>query len=308
MKNQQDLDKILDNLVKKAENRIDEIYAARLKNILAEIGTMYEKYEVAGVLTMAEMSKYGRLSKSMDKIIGELIGTYSQVYALTQMTMQESYLEAYFRQAYLAEFEAQARLGFGALSTATVTAAVTNPIEHLTLPAIMERNRANVIYKVQQEITEGLLSGESYQKMAKRLRDRVDMDKRKSQLVARTEAGRAQSLGKEDSYQQAKKHADVVKIWDASLDSRTRNTHRHLDGKPADKDGLFHSSGASAKQPRLFGVAKEDIQCRCATRIQVNGREPTVRRIRLEDGSTKVIPWMSYENWQEERIGNYVKK
>ena len=307
MKNQQDLDKILDRLVKKAETRIDAIYAKRLTNILAEIGMMYEKYEVNGVLTMADMSKYNRLSKSMDIIIGELVGTYSEVYAVTQTTMIEQYLEAYFRQAYLAEFEAQARLGFGALSMATVTAAVENPIEFLTLPKILERNRANIVYKIQQEITEGLIAGESYQKMAKRLRDRVDMDKRKSQLVARTEAGRAQSLGKEDSYKQAKKHADVIKIWDASLDSRTRKTHRHLDGKPADKDGLFHSSGASAPQPRLFNVAKEDIQCRCATRIQVNGREPTVRRVRLEDGSTKVIPWMNYKDWQESRIGAYTK-
>lgn len=269
---------------------------------------MYEKYEIDGVLSMAEMSKYGRLSKSMDIIIGELIGTYSQVYALTQTTMQEQYLEAYFRQAYLAEFEAQARLGFGALSTATVTAAVTNPIEHLTLPAIMERNRANIIYKVQQEITEGLLSGESYQKMAKRLRDRVDMDKRKSQLVARTEAGRAQSLGKEDSYQQAKKHADVVKIWDSSLDSRTRGSHRELDSKQADEEGYFHYKGMKAKQPRLWQNAAMDIQCRCATRIQVNGNEPTVRRVRLEDGSTKVIPWTDYKEWQESRIGAYVKE
>lgn len=302
------MDKILDNLVKKSETRIDEIYAKRLKLILGEIGTMYEKYEVDGVLTMAEMSKYNRLSKSMEIIMGELIGTYNEVYALTQTTMQEQYLEAYFRQAYLAEFEAQAKLGFGALSSATVTAAVTNPIEHLTLPAIMERNRANIIYKIQQEITEGLVSGESYQKMAKRLRDRVDMDKRKSQLVARTEAGRAQSLGKEDSYQQAKKYTDVVKVWDAALDSDTRPTHRKLDGQKADEEGLFHSSGASAPQPRLFGIAKEDIQCRCATRIQVNGREPSVRRSRLEDGSTKVIPWTDYKEWQESRIGEYTKK
>ena len=307
MKNQQDLDKILDRLVKKAETRIDAIYAKRLTNILAEIGMMYEKYEVNGVLTMADMSRYNRLSKSMDIIIGELVGTYSEVYAVTQTTMQENYLEAYFRQAYLAEFEAQRKLGFGSLSLATVKAAVENPIEFLTLPAILERNRANIVYKIQQEITEGLVSGESYQKMAKRLRDRVDMDKRKSQLVARTEAARSQSIGKEDSYQQAKKYADVVKIWDSSLDSRTRNSHRTLDGKQADEEGYFHYKGMKAKQPRLWQNAAMDIQCRCATRIQVNGREPTVRRVRLEEGDTKVIPWTNYKDWQESRIGAYTK-
>lgn len=307
MKNQHDLDKLLDKIVKKAEKELDRIYAKRLKNILAEITVLYEKYELDGVLTMAEMSKFNRLQKSMNFVIGELAGAYKEAYKLTQSTMEETYLEAYFRQAYLMEFEAQAKLGFGAISKEALKASIANPVEFLTLPAIMERNRTQIVYKIQQEITEGLLIGESYGKMAARVKNRLNMDKRKAQLIARTEAGRAQSLAKEASYQQAKKYTEVVKVWDAALDSRTRSSHQRLDGKQADEQGLFYASGASAPQPRLFGVAKEDIQCRCAVRMQVNGRQPEVRRVRLEDGSTKVIPWTNYTDWKESRIGSYVK-
>lgn len=307
MKNQNDLDKLLDIIVKKAEKELDRIYAKRMKNIIAELTMMYEKYEMNGSLTMAEMTKFNRLQKSMDFIIKELADTYKETFKLTQLTMEESYLEAYFRQAYLMEFESQAKLGFGALSKETLKTAVTNPVEFLTLSAVMERNRAQVIYKIQQEITEGLLAGESYGKMAKRVRERLDIDKRKAQLIARTEAGRAQSLGKEASYQQASKYVDVIKTWDAALDSRTRTTHQRLDGQTADEEGLFYSSGASAPQPRLFGIAKEDIQCRCATRVSVNGRQPEVRRARLEDGSTAVIPYTTFEDWKGSRIGSYVK-
>lgn len=307
MKNQNDLDKLLDKIVKKAEISLDKIYAKRLKNIIAELTMMYEKYEVNGTLSLADMAKFNRLQKSMDFIIGELQGVYKEAYKLTQTTMEESYLESYFRQGYLMEFEAQAKLGFGAISKEALKASIANPIEFLTLTAVMERNRAQVVYKIQQEITEGLLAGESYGKMAKRVRDRLDIDKRKAQLIARTEAGRAQSLGKEASYQQAKQYADVVKTWDAALDSRTRSSHQRLDGQNADENGLFYASGASAPQPRLFGVAKEDIQCRCAVRMSVNGRQPEVRRARLEDGSTIVIPWTNYEDWKNSRIGEYVK-
>jgi hypothetical protein len=56
MKNQNELDKLLDNLVIRAENEVDRIYARRLRNILDEISLMYEKYEVDGTLTLAEMS------------------------------------------------------------------------------------------------------------------------------------------------------------------------------------------------------------------------------------------------------------
>jgi SPP1 gp7 family putative phage head morphogenesis protein len=308
MKNQNELDKLLDNLVIRAENEVDRIYARRLRNILDEISLMYEKYEVAGTLTLAEMTKFNRLQKSMDFIIGELVATYREVYRLTQTTMEEQYLEAYFRQAYLMEFEAQQKLGFGSISSEAVAAAVANPVKHLTLPAIMERNRAQVVYKIQQEISEGLIAGESYAKMAKRLRERLDIDKRKSQLIARTEAGRAQTIAKEASYQQAKKYVDVEKVWDASLDGRTRKTHSRLDGKKADEEGYFHLGRAKAKGPRLFGIAKEDINCRCAIRMQIRGKEPEVRRARLEDGSTKVIPYTTYDEWKDSRIGEYVKK
>lgn len=307
MKNQNDLDKLLDRLIKKAETDLDKIYAKRLKRIQREIALMYEKYEREGSLTMADMSKYGRLSKSMEVIVGELVDTYKEAYKLIQTTMEEQYLEAYFRLAYLTEFEAQQALGLGSISKQVLAASLANPIEHLTLPAILERNRANVIYKIQQEITEGLIAGESYASMAKRLRDRLDIDKRKSQLVARTEGGRAQSLGKEAAFRQAEKQLNVKKVWDAALDQRTRLSHQTLDGQYADEEGYFHLRGAQSLGPRLWGIAKEDIQCRCAVRVEVDGRQPEVRRARLEDGTTTVIPYTTFEDWKESEIGAYVK-
>lgn len=308
MKNQTDLDKFLDKLTESAEKEIDKIFARRLVAILVAIGELYEKYEIDGVLTLAEVTKFGRLQKSMDFIIGELVATYRELYKLTQVTMEETFVEGYFRNAYLMEFESQAKLGFGAIPKEAVAAALANPVEHLTLNKVMERNRAQVVYKIQTEIAEGLMSGESYSQMAKRLRTRLDIDKRKAQMIARTEAGRAQSIAKEKSYETAAKYSDnLEKVWDASLDSRTRKSHQKLDGKKADEDGYFHLRGAKAKQPRMFGIAKEDINCRCAVRIQVNGREPQIRRARLEDGSTKVIPYTTFEEWKESRIGSYVK-
>lgn len=281
MKNQNDLDKFLDKLIKKAENRIDQIYAKRLKNIQTEITAMYEKYEVDGVLTMAEMTKFNRLQKSMDIIIGELSATYREAYSLTQTTMQEQYLESYFRTAYLAEFEAQKKMGFGAIAIEHVKAALENPIKHMKLPAIFQRNRANIIYKIQQQIAEALTAGESYGKMIKRLQKWVNFDRKKARLVARTEAGRAQSLGKEASIEKIKKYTNnLEEFWDASLDQVTRQSHRELDGQKTDEEGYFHYKGMKAKAPRLWGVADMDIQCRCTKRIQINGRQPSVRRAR----------------------------
>ena len=111
------------------------------------------------------------------------------------------------------------------------------------------------------------MSGEGYSKIAKALRDDIGMTKAQSQRVARTEAGRAMSQAGLDSAKVAKDNGlDMKKRWLATKDNRTRDTHRHLDGKAIDIDDNFHSSGCVGQAPKLFvGVAsaKENINCRC---------------------------------------------
>jgi hypothetical protein len=54
------------------------------------------------------------------------------------------------------------------------------------------------------------------------------------------------------------------KEWLATQDSTTRDSHRALDGTQVPITGMFHSeTGNSASAPGLFGVAEEDINCRC---------------------------------------------
>jgi hypothetical protein len=125
--------------------------------------------------------------------------------------------------------------------------------------------------------------------------------------VVRTEAGRCWSEGAEKSHEAAiEAGLDVKKRWSAALDSRTRLSHARLDGTYADKDGLFWISGSSAPQPRQFGVAAEDINCRCAVYDVLEGLEPSMRRIRdlegddghsSEKAKSRIVPYQSFETW-----------
>lgn len=82
--------------------------------------------------------------------------------------------------------------------------------------------------------------------------------------IARTEGHRIQNQAQWDSVNKAKdKGADIVKQWDATLDKRTRPTHRRLDGQIRELDEPFEVNGHKAMYPGGFGVAKEDIHCRC---------------------------------------------
>jgi hypothetical protein len=55
-----------------------------------------------------------------------------------------------------------------------------------------------------------------------------------------------------------------VKQWDSTVDARTRSTHVGLDGQLREIEQPFKSpTGATAMYPGGFGVAGEDINCRC---------------------------------------------
>ncbi|MDF2902377.1 MAG: phage related minor head protein [Bacillus sp. (in: firmicutes)] len=298
-----DLEEYLDNLISKSENRTVKTYAAAIKSIRAQMAGVYEKYAVDGVLTLADMTVFNRLRKQLDSINSIMVGVYKETHELTKMTMKEQFMENYFRTAFLLEYETQLMLGFNAINPTVINEMLNNTIGKLKLKDVLEKNRKAVIYKLQQEITNGLVHGESYSRMMNRIVGVLNGDVSKARRVVRTEAGRAQSLARNQSIEQAQKYSsNITKVWDATLDTHTRETHQKLDGKKADKEGFFTCEGHKAKAPRLFGVASLDINCRCSARPQVNGRQPSVRKARDTTGKSSIIPWTNYEDWYNNRI------
>lgn len=73
------------------------------------------------------------------------------------------------------------------------------------------------------------------------------------------------------------------KKWLSTRDGHVRDTHRSLDRQIVRTDEKFVSpSGAQADHPGAFGVAKEDINCRCAMRPVLEG-EDEEKAARLSD-------------------------
>ena len=118
---------------------------------------------------------------------------------------------------------------------------------------------------VRMEISRGIAQELSYQEIARNIKNATDVDYKKSLRIVRTEGHR---ITQEATYNVQKraieKGADVVKQWDSTLDGRTRNTHRTLDGQIVGVDDYFESdSGGRALYPGGFGDPKEDCNCRC---------------------------------------------
>ncbi len=113
-------------------------------------------------------------------------------------------------------------------------------------------------------LSEGVEAGESIRQLSARVRQTMSLPgvRGQAERIARTEVHNAASAARLEGYKQS----GVVpkKKWHATLDARVRDNHRKLHGKVVDVDDVFKLRGLRAQAPGQFGVAAEDINCRCA--------------------------------------------
>lgn len=119
--------------------------------------------------------------------------------------------------------------------------------------------------RIRAEVSRGVASNQQYSVIARNLNMQANIGVNKAMRIARTEGHKIQVEAAFDSQKKAKEAgADIVKQWDSTLDGKTRDTHRKLDGQIRELDDLFEVDGKKAKYPSGFGRPEEDINCRCA--------------------------------------------
>ncbi|WPZ17796.1 phage minor head protein [Geobacillus subterraneus] len=289
------IERIVNRRVKKGEREIVKRYAILLNDIRKELAKLYEKYEVNGKLTYAEMAKYDRLRKFMEYISWLLGSTYKDIKKIVYDILGESYLDGYYLTAWAVETDTLSRLAYSAVPASTITAMIENPITGLTLSQRLEKNRAAIIYTIQQEITQGLVHGESYRQMAKRLKGTLEGDSVKAMRIVRTEAHRVVESSKHDAAEHAHKNGVIMlKTWNTMHDQRVRERHKALDGQtvPVDKD--FKLGSIFGKAPgQMSGGASMNVNCRCFLTYSVE---------RIEKPDVKELESMTFEQWKKERL------
>ncbi|WP_145425934.1 phage head morphogenesis protein [Staphylococcus haemolyticus] len=301
--NQNDIDNYIERLINQADKEIETLFAKRLKEIKQIIANMYEKYgKDEPQVTWTEFNKYNRLNKELERIAQMLTQDYREVAKTITQSQQNVYIEKYLMSLYLYEMASQTSMQFDVPTASVINSAIEQPIEFIKLAPTLQKHRDDTLKRIRMHITQGIMSGEGYSKIAKALRDDLGMTKAQSVRVARTETGRALSQAGLDSAMVAKDNGlNMKKCWYATKDTRTRDTHRHLDGTSVDIEDDFHSSGCVGPAPKLFvGVAsaKENINCRCKLLYYIDEDElPTVMRTK-EDG---VIPFTTYREWEKRK-------
>lgn len=161
------------------------------------------------------------------------------------------------------------------------------------------------IQRINSEVLQGILQGESMDKVAGRLQNAGISSEKAAIRNARTMVTGAQNHGKLDSYYRLQDDGiEIKKRWDATLDKRTREAHGELDGESVDIDEPFVNSIGKIMYPGDPDADPENVyNCRCSLQGDVGQTRGSQRATRDENGKSVLSDNMTYEEWYESRHG-----
>ena len=295
------LDRVADRLTEqKIRKELLPAYKQSLDNIRGDIALLYEKHAKAGKLEMVDVTRYNRLKNLEQGIAEEMSRLRGKQVRITSKTIKGVYQESFYRGAFILESAVQAKLRFGQLPAKQVSAALVNPMDRIGWKDRTLEGARLATRQIREEITQGIIKGESYPQVARRVKERADMAAYRAERIVRTEAHRARTMGTLDSMRQAESMGvELTYIWTAAIDDVTRDSHADMDSREANEDNLFEfPDGTLVEGPGLHPDPAESINCRCALRANVSGMSPELRRVRGAD----VVPYQSYHQWYNARI------
>lgn len=134
--------------------------------------------------------------------------------------------------------------------------------------------------RIQSQLHQGLLKGESTGKIAQRFLNVMESNEHAAIRNARTAITSAQNAGCMATFERAAKMGiKVQKKWLATLDSRTRDSHRDMDGETVDWDDRF--SNGLLMPGDASGDPAEVYNCRCSMERARAGNEPYHRAYKV---------------------------
>lgn len=195
---------------------------------------------------------------------------------------------------YLVESGAMVSTGWSMADRDTVAKLVKdNP---KLLPDAKVNSKKDVRWNKQKfnsAILQSVLQGESIKKTSKRLRDVIGMNYNSSVRSARTAMTAAENMGRMRSFERAEDIGiNLMKQWMATLDKRTRDTHRELDGETIPVKETFWNGLMYPGDPD--GDPSEVMNCRCTLVTVIEDYDYSNFSRRSNYGS------MSYEEWKYE--------
>ena len=124
--------------------------------------------------------------------------------------------------------------------------------------------------KINAETLQGILQGESMNKIAKRIMNVQEMNKTQAIRSARTLVTGAENKGRLDSHRRAEEDGIILEEkWVSTKDGRTRHSHAMLNGETKKTNETFSNGLEYPGDPN--GRPEEVYNCRCTMTAKVLG-------------------------------------
>ena len=289
-----DVRRIAEHREKLSEKKIKAIYQTLTKDLDGFIADGYKKYaDEDGRVYTSYLDAHNKRAKFLQEIVENVDGISPEIkkemLSLVNDTYEKSYkgmTEALKKADTPKKFEELAK--DIEVNPNVLKQAMNNNISKLTLPAVLEKHRNELIYQIQQELNIGLMMGDRYEKMARRISDRIGVSYNRAMNISRTETHRNIESGFMDCAEHIQEGLDgsdliyaatwrtmddervrpqqrrkTKKGWKTTLSKNGAN-HMKMEGQTVKAGELFNlGGGVKAKAPSQSGVAAHDCNCRC---------------------------------------------
>lgn len=303
-----------DSQLKELEHRLAQEYTQAAKEVSQKLETYLRKFEEkdtkkqeqlkAGKITEQEYMdwRYGQMMtgkrwKAMQETLTQdLVNVDKTAAQMMNDTLPQVYAENSNYGTYIAETGANIDTSWTLYSKDTVRALAKS--DEISLPSAsvnIPKDKKWITKNVNSAVLQGVLQGESIDKIAKRLYNVTDMSRKASVRNARTLVTSAENQGRTDSFKRAEGMGiKMEQGWLATLDNRTRHSHRQMDGEwikigAKFSNGLRYPADASGRPEEVYN-------CRCTLIGRVNGVEMDLTD--MSQRNTSYMQGMSYEEWK----------
>lgn len=303
-----------EKLLNQLESQIHQEYAQASKEMAEKVEKYFAKFQSEdakhlalykdGKITKEEYSDWRkrkmltgkRYTQMRDTLAMDLTKTDSIAMKYVKDKMIDVYALNMNFGTYQIEHETKINTSFTLYNHDAVERLITrNPA---ILPFPKPDKRLDYVWNrqhIQTAITQGILQGESIPKIAKRLERVTGMDERAAIRNARTGITSAQNGGRLESMERVKeKGIGIKKVWLATLDSRTRDSHVDLDGETQEIDEEFSNHLMFPGDPE--GEPAEVYNCRCRLVHQYDKYATDWSNLDLRN--TDNLGDMTYEEWK----------
>lgn len=261
-KNEKEVEKYLLNNEIKVRDAIKRDYAAALKLVKERIAKLTEQYEKNPEL-QSKVYQRQYQQRLKEQLEAALSGLSEKTLKKTTDFLENSYVDAYIGANY--NIKAEGFDLFLPYDLEKMNAAIYKNTAGFSISkAVYDGNIDELRKKLQSELSRGLNSGMDYSTITRLISSKMEISYRNTKRIIATEGHRVQNEAKMDCMYEAKAAgADIVKEWSSTMDSKTRERHQILDGQVRELDDPFTALGADVQYPGGFGIAGEDINCRC---------------------------------------------